>query len=247
MSLKASTDRKSYTVGQPIQVHLAATNNHTSGAYLRFNSGQRFDFSVYSLNKKESVYTWSATRLFMQAAGSLWIKPGQTQKFDAAVGEEMGQLKPGEYKLLVHLTNLPNNVVAAPVTFEVVNPGITITATTDKTSYQTGESVHIYLDVANINSGISRRNFPSNQIFDVFITDESENAIWNYGALVRFAQNQHDEIWKKGEVKKYSTSWNGISFHDEMAKAKPGRYRLQAVLKSNPLIHAAPVFIDIIE
>lgn len=247
VSLKISTDQRRYSVGQPIQVHLTATNNHTSGAYLRFTSGQRFDFSAYPANKKDSAYSWSASRSFMQGTGSLWLKPGQSQEYDAAIGDEMGQLKPGKYYLFAHLTNSPSIIFAEPTSFEVVDPGVAITTTTDKTTYKAGESVHVYLDVANTKLGTARLPFRSSQIFDVVITDATEKPVWNYGALIRFAQNQHDEIWTKGEVKKYSTSWNGTSFQEELAKAKPGGYRVQAILQSSPLVYAAPVYIDITE
>ena len=181
VSLKASLDQKQYSVGQPILVHLIATNTDCSGAYLEFTSGQRFDFSVYSLDqkddKKESVYTWSASRMFMQVLGSLWIKPGQSEKFETAIGDEMGQLKPGKYELIAHLTNSPKNIVAAPASFEIVDSGISMTTTTDKASYKLGQSVGIDLAVANQKNGVNRLPFRSSQMFDVFITDESGGQI----------------------------------------------------------------------
>jgi hypothetical protein len=231
---------------------LTATNTHTSGAYLRFTSGQRFDFSVYPLGKRDAVYTWSAARMFLQAIGSLWLKPGQSQVFEENIGDEMGQLKPGKYQLFARLTNSPNSINAAPITFEIVDSGIVMTTTTDKTSYRIGEPVKIDLAVANhkinLTSKTNDNNIPfrSSQIFDVVVTDESGTQVWNYGANLRFAQNQHDEIWKKGEIKNYSAVWDGGNL-GPLPELLPGRYRVQGVLQSTPPIYAEPVFIDITE
>jgi len=246
VNLKTTLDQTKYSVGQPISVHLTATNTHSSGAYLKFTSGQRFDFSVSRIGQKETVYTWSAARMFTQALGSLWIKPGQSEEFDASVGDEMGQLKPGKYQLVAHLTNSPNSIFAAPVAFEVVDTGITLTTATDKTSYTIGEDVEIGLAATNRKNGVARLPFRSSQLFDVFITDESGAQIWNDGATKRFAQNQHDESWKKGETKKFTSRWNGSSL-GVSPKLSAGRYRVQAVLQSTPNVYAAPVFIDITE
>lgn len=252
VTLKTTLDQSRYSVGQPIAVRLTATNTHTSGAYLRFTSGQRFDFSIYPLGKKDAVYTWSASRMFMQALGSLWIKLGQSEEFVENIGDEMGQLKAGKYQLFARLTNSPNNILAAPILFEVRDLGILVTTTTDKTSYKIGEPVEINLTATNhkinLDSKTNDNNlvFSSGQMFDVVITDEAENQVWNYGANLRFAQNVHLEIWKKGETKKYSTTWNGISLGNS-PKLAPGRYRVQGVLQSTPNVYAAPVFIDITE
>ena len=122
--LKAATDQVRYNTGQPIQVSLTATNTSKRGAYLQFKGGQRFDISVYPVGQSTSVYTWSASRMFIQTLGSLWLKPGQSQKFEATIGDEMGQLKPGKYRLLAHLTNAPRRISAAPIAFEVVDLGL---------------------------------------------------------------------------------------------------------------------------
>ena len=251
VQLKATLDQKQYSVGQPISVHLSAANTHSSGAYLKFSSGQRFDFSVYSLDQKgdekESVYTWSANKMFTEALGSLWIKPGQSEEFDAAVGDEMGQLKPGTYQLVAHFTNSPKGIVASPVSFEIVDTGITVKTTTDKTSYKIGEPVKIDVAVANRRKSVNSLSFGSGMTFDVMIFDESETQLWNYGANLRFIRGPHQESWKAGETKTFSTVWNGEALRDEIAKAGPGRYRVQGVLQSTPNVYAAPVFIDIAE
>lgn len=248
VTLKAATDQSRYTVGQPISIKLTATNTHKSGAYLRFTSGQRFDFSVFKTGTKDAVYTWSAARMFLQSTGFVWIKPGQSENFEAAIGDEMGQLAPGKYRLLAHLTNSPRAIAAAPIDFEIVDLGLAMTTRTNKTTYKVGEAVKIDLAVANRAGKANRVRFNSGMTFDVIIFDEAERQIWNYGANLRFAQSLRNVTWKKGETKKFSTTWNGAAFtgEDGNTELKLGRYRVQGVLQSTPKLYAPPVFIDIV-
>jgi len=247
VTLKAATDQRRYTPGQPIKVRLTATNTFKRGAYLRFTSGQRFDFTVYSVGKSEAVYTWSAARMFMQSLGSLWLKPAQSQSYEANIGDEMGQLKPGKYRLLARLTNSPRRIAAAPVDFEITNLSLSMTARTDKVSYKIGEPVQIEIAVANRAGKANRVRFGSGMTYDVIISDESEKPIWTYGANLRFIRVLGEVTWLKGETKTYSASWNGVALPGETipAKLKPGRYRVQAVLQSTPQLYAAPIYIDI--
>lgn len=253
VTLKAATDQKIYTPGQPIQVRLRATNVSKRGAYLRFTSGQRFDFSVYPLNKKEAVYTWSATRMFIQTLGSLWLKPGQSQNFEAAIGDEMGQLKPGKYRLLARLTNSPRPIVAAPIYFEVSNQkvsqseSVSLTARTDKTTYKVGEPVRIDVVAANSTGKEQRLQFDGGLDCDVVISDESGRPIWTYGANLRFIRALGEVTWQKGETKDYTRTWDGIALPQETVPTtlKSGRYRVQAFLASTPQIKAPPIYIQI--
>lgn len=247
VTLKATTDQKRYTSGQPIPVRLTATNNAKRGAYLYFSSGQRFDFTVFPKGKSESVYTWSAARMFAQVTGSLWLKPGQSQSFEANVGEEMGTLKPGKYVLRARLSNSPRPIVAAPVEFEIAGLGLSMTARTDKTIYKIGEPVQVSATATNDTGKANRVTFNSGLDCDVFITDEAGNPIWNYGANLRFIRALGEVTWQKGEAKNYSITWNGevLPADSTPTTLKPGRYRVQAVLQSTPQLYAAPITIEI--
>lgn len=251
VTLKAATDQRRYTPGQPIQVRLTASNTHKRGAYLKFTSGQRFDFTVYRAGKNEAIYTWSAARMFIQSLGSLWLKPGQSQNYEATVGDEMGDLKPGKYRLQARLANSPRPIIAKPIEFEVTDLALSMTARTDKTSYKIGEPVQIEVAVANRANRENRIRFNSGMTYDVFISDEAGKPVWNYGANLRFIQVLGEVLWKKGETKSYSTTWDGIALSDDKIAAalkhRPGRYRVQAVLQSTPQLYAAPIYIDITE
>jgi hypothetical protein len=246
VKLKVTTDQKQYAPGQPIQVRLTATNTHNKGAYLHFTSGQRFDFSAYPLGRKDSAYSWSASRSFMAQLGSLWLKPGQKQTYDATLGEEMGQLKPGRYRLFAHLSNAPRPVKATPIEFEIVSPPLAITATTDKSTYKIGEPVKINVAIANRAKKATQVDIKWGLPSDVLITDAAGQPVWNYGANIRFVRMLGLTTWNKNETKAYSQTWNGVALPRETETAlEPGRYQVQAVLQTSPLQYSAPVYITL--
>lgn len=249
VSLKASMDQTVFTPGEPIQVYLTATNNHKSGAYLRFTSGQRFDFSVSRAGESNPVYTWSATRMFSQEQSSLWLKPGEFQKYEANIGDEMGNLAPGKYQLRARLSNSPRAIVAAPIDFVVKNLALSMTARTDKVSYKIGEPVQVDVAVTNHAAKANHIQFNSGLGCDVRVSDEAGNVVWTYGANLRFIRVLGDVVWEKGETKNYAATWNGVALPTTAipGKLSAGRYRVQAVLQSTPALYAAPVYIDITE
>lgn len=245
--LKASTDKKRYAPGDKINVRLAATNTAKRGAYLRFTSGQRFDFSVARAGSNESVYTWSATRMFIQSLGSLWLKSGQSQNYNAEIGGEMGELKPGRYRLLARLTNTPRPIEAAPVEFEIADSRLSFSARTAKTTYKFGEPVQITATATNTTGAALTVHFDSGLDCDLQVTDAAGKPIWNYGANLRFIRALGDVTWQKGETKTYTITWRNevLPGSDGNATLKPGRYTLQAVLQSTPQLRAAPIVINI--
>jgi hypothetical protein len=230
-------------------VRLTATNTTKKTAYLHFTSGQRFDFTVYNAGSNESVYTWSAARMFIQSLGSLTLKPGQSWSYNAEVSGEMGELKPGKYRLLARLTNTPRNITAAPIEFEIAPASLAMAARTDKTHYKIGEPVKVDISVANRSKTTNRVAFDSGMTFDVLITNSAEEPIWNYGANLRFIRVLSEVTWKKNETKNYSATWNGVPLPGELPASDlaPGRYKVQAILQSTPKLYAAPVFITIDE
>ena len=185
--------------------------------------------------------------MFTQALGSLWLRPGQSQSYESTIGDEMGTLKPGKYRLLARLANSPNRIAAAPVEFEIVERGLAMTTRTDKTTYKIGEPVQIDVAVSNRALNAQRVNITSGMACDVFISDEAGNSVWNYGANLRFIRVLGDVTWQKGETKNYSMTWNGVALPRETTATtlEPGRYRVQAVLQTTPEFQAPPVFINI--
>lgn len=249
VKLRASTDKTRYATGDTVAVRLLATNTFKRGAYLRFTSSQHFDFSVLRAGTSDTVYTWSASRMFMQSLGSLWIKPRQSQNFEASIGDEMGTLKPGKYLLRARLTNTPRPIEAAPVTFEIVAPALSMSVRTDKTTYKIGEAVKITAAATNDADAVRVLHFDSGLGCDFIVSNPEEATTCTYGALVRFARALGDVSWNKGETKTYSTTWDGHGWPAASAPAKltPGRYKVQAVLQSTPQILAPPVYIELVK
>lgn len=244
--LKASTDQARYSPGQPITVRFQASNTAKRSAYLRFTSGQRFDFTVYPVGQSNSVYTWSAARMFIQGMGSLWLKPGQRQNYEANIGDEMGRLKPDKYRLVARLANSPRPITAVPIQFEVTTLGLSMTAHTDKTNYKIGEPVRINVAVANRAAKANRVRFDSGLDCDVFISDEAGKPVWNYGANLRFIRALGEVTWQKGETRNYSVTWDGVALPGTaLSNLEPGQYRVQAVLQSTPQLFAPPVTITL--
>lgn len=71
---------------------LKVTNNKDAEVVIQHNSGQKFDFKLFDA-KGESLYTWSADKLFIMALTETVIAPGETIEFsdslDIAGNEEM--------------------------------------------------------------------------------------------------------------------------------------------------------------
>ena len=79
--LAASLDAK--VRGDTVVFTLHLSNPTTSPVVLTFPSGQRFDFVVGSLTG-EVLWTWSASRSFIQSVGEVTLRPGETTDFEAA-------------------------------------------------------------------------------------------------------------------------------------------------------------------
>jgi hypothetical protein len=65
-----------------VRFSLRVSNAATTPLVLDYTSGQRFDFMVLD-GSGESVWTWSATRSFMQALQADTLAPGETVSYDA--------------------------------------------------------------------------------------------------------------------------------------------------------------------
>ena len=246
IELTAQLEKSQFQSGQTINVHLTARNTHKSGAYLPFSSGQRFDLQIFPVGKTEPITTWSANKMFAQSLGSLWLKPNQTQTYNAQIGDEMGVLPVGKYLLKAHLTNASaSKIEAASVAFEILAPveKNQISARTDKTTYKLGETVKIDFSVQNLLDKPQTFHFNSGQTYDIFIKNAAGETVWSWGANKRFIMAQSAVEFAAGETKNYSASWDGRSFPDFQAKA--GKYSVQAVLKSEPPLESAPLEIEI--
>ncbi len=95
-----------------LAARLVLTNRSGEDIVLDFPSGQRFDFQIKDA-RGEVVFTWSATRIFLQANGQVVVK-------DEAVWADtfaVGALRPGTYSLEGFLTNSDGKRFSATAAF----------------------------------------------------------------------------------------------------------------------------------
>lgn len=245
VQFKASTDARSYTPGQPIQVSMAAINTAKRAATLRFSSGQRFDLVLYRFGESAPVYTWSASRMFIQMLGNMTLGAGQSRTFDATLGDEMGALSPGKYRLEARLTDTSGGIAAAPIWFAVKDLALSMTARAAEPRYKLGTPIEIDMAVKNLTGKTNVVPFDSGMTYDVMITDENKNLVWSYGANLRFIRVLGSVTWEAGETKNFSATWNGVALPRETTspQLEPGRYKIQAVLASTPRVSAPPIYV----
>lgn len=249
VDLQVSTNKRQYTTSEPIQVTLKATNIQEKDAYLKFSSGQRFDFKLFKVGEKESVYVWSANKMFAMMTGTLKLKLGERKIYNAQIGAEMGQLRPGTYRLEAHLTNssqvraLPIEFTIAPTIASNSDKRTMLIAKTDKHLYKLGEAVKVELSLLNNSTKPTTFNFGSGQNYDVFIKNAAGQSIWNWSANIRFLMVSRPVTLAAGEKRNFSVQWNGQALPDHTVT--PGQYTVQAVYASTPEILAAPITIEI--
>ena len=70
----------SYAVGEPIVMTIEVTNKAERTITLTFPSAQRYDFIVKK--GKETIWQWSAGRMFAQVVGRYEIAPGETLAYE---------------------------------------------------------------------------------------------------------------------------------------------------------------------
>ncbi len=249
IDLQPSTDKLKYTVGEPIKVTLKATNIQEKDVYLKFNSGQRFDFQLYKDGGKEGVYTWSANKMFTMNVSTIKLKMAERETYKTEIGGEMGELKPGNYRLVPHLTNSTQirgmfcDFTIVPAVVKAPTEAATLTARTDKTIYKVGEPVKVDFSLKNNLNKPATFNFRSGQTYDVFVKNAAGESIWNWSANIRFLMVSRPITFAAGEKRDFSETWNGTPLPD--FKVTPGKYTVQAVYASDPEIKAAPITIEI--
>ena len=250
IALQVRTDKTRYTAGEPIKVHLKATNIQAKDAYLKFSSGQRFELQLFKKGVSEPIYTWSADKMFVAAISHVRLKQGESENYDGEIGSEMGAFAPGNYRLEAHLTN-SSQIGAPPLELSVIAPPsdasadakVTLTATTDKRVYKLGEPVVIAFELSNTGKNAATFAFNGGQIYDVFVLDSKGEQIWNWGANKRFAMMMRTVTLAAGETQKFSVEWDGRALPGQ--EVAPGKTTVQVVYTSKPEVRAAPVEIEI--
>ena len=94
--ISMSTDKMSYSVGEPITMTLKVFNYTEEDIAFHFNTAQRYDFIIEDEEGNE-IWRWSEGRMFAQMLGEKILGPNNPEIIYTA--EYKGKLSPGYYKV----------------------------------------------------------------------------------------------------------------------------------------------------
>lgn len=94
--ISMSTDKMSYSVGEPIIITLKIFNYTKEEITFHFNTGQRYDFIIEN-EEGSKIWRWSEDKMFTMALGEETLKPTNPEIIFKA--EYKGKLSLGYYKI----------------------------------------------------------------------------------------------------------------------------------------------------
>lgn len=94
--ISMSTDKMSYSVGEPIKMTFKIFNCNEEDVVFHFNTSQRYDFIIEDEEGNE-VWRWSKDMMFAMALGEEILRPTNSEVIYKA--EYKGKLSPGYYKI----------------------------------------------------------------------------------------------------------------------------------------------------
>lgn len=109
----ARATKAQFRVGEPVDLEIEVKNTLDKTQILKFNSGQRFDFSATREGETTAVWSWAMNKRFLQSLRSKELVPGESLQFSAKWQGAM----PGRYTINA-LINANGGLQAEP--FEVV-------------------------------------------------------------------------------------------------------------------------------
>ena len=94
--ISMSTDKISYSVGEPVIMTLKIFNYTEEDIAFHFNTGQRYDFTIEDEEGSE-IWRWSEDKMFTMALGEETLGSANPEIIYKA--EYKGKLSPGYYKI----------------------------------------------------------------------------------------------------------------------------------------------------
>lgn len=114
------------------------------------------------------------------------------------------------------------------------------TLSIDRTEYEVGESIKMTLTVENVADESVELTFNDGQIYDFAVTGLPEGIeVWRWSIDKAFTQAVWYLTLAPGEEASYSEIWDQKD--NAFAQVKPGLYRIEGDLSSEPELFAAPV------
>lgn len=94
--ISISTDKMSYSVGEPIKMTVKIFNSTEEDIVFHFNTSQRYDFIIEDEEGNE-VWRWSQDRMFAMMLGKEVIGPHNPEVIYTA--DYKDRISPGNYKV----------------------------------------------------------------------------------------------------------------------------------------------------
>lgn len=116
IEVQAQADRKTYQVGETVEISIVAQNQDERAKEVTYNSGQSFDVTITPLGESSPRWTWSHGRMFTMALRSKTLAPGERVTFSAQWDQkdnEGNPVPPGKYTIETVLT-ANGGIKAAP-------------------------------------------------------------------------------------------------------------------------------------
>ena len=77
----SGTTRSSFQSGEPITLELTVRNRTHAPVQVDFTSGHQYDFFAFRSGSRSTIWLWSSTALFTQAASSLQFAANESRVF----------------------------------------------------------------------------------------------------------------------------------------------------------------------
>jgi hypothetical protein len=94
--ISMSTDKMSYSIGEPIKIALKIFNYTEEDIVFHFNTSQRYDFVIEDEEGNE-VWRWSQDMMFAMVLGEETLGPTNTEFIYTT--KDRDKLSPGYYKI----------------------------------------------------------------------------------------------------------------------------------------------------
>ena len=118
LSENVTVSASAAVTGDKLLMTLTIRNNSSDDVTIHYTSGQRFDFKIFDADGA-SLYTWSATKSFIQVVEDLVIKPGEIVTYsDMLEGEAFDAIRADAALLKAFITGTSSDFVISTEGYE---------------------------------------------------------------------------------------------------------------------------------
>lgn len=233
-------DRR-FVSGAPLDAQLVVKNPSHHVAELKFSPARHFEVQVFRVNNKQRHLIWSAKKPFSVPDSSLRLDAGGVQTFQMQLLEAgSAPLLPGRYEVRSKLTGSPT-ASAPPIGFSVEKQLVWFDFDGTASRGQVGLTKTITFPIAVKNRTGQKQilTFKGGQSFDVFVSNEAGRVVWSWGATKDFGGGRRRVMLQPNQKLLFQAFCQGRELEI------PGKYTVQAVLRSSPRLYSRKVPIEI--